>query len=413
MSISLHKNLKIIGTSDEFIRDMSNTYDFLKNYLIATYPDDENHEITYADILIAASNTVEVSYINLPLGATFKWFINGKEITTPTVQVLSGTTIDYELTYSNYTRARGSQLIVDDFIFNLDLLEPNQYLVSITSDKLLKEVTVSRKVGEPDQHSYVITSFDDNSYSFYADNNEVIRFIPLATGYSYYEHSLDIIPNVYTYTITENTNCMALFPYEAWEQLTIWLKNNDGSLISDISPYWDNITFSGDTSRFDYKRERYTNSFVAWVQKNTPISWTINISGYAPINNSTTITTINFGVEETLVPMYNCTIIPYPDNSIVTLSATGYTTVSGIGEQTITVAKGTTVTWSVVNEPDWKPKSGNIPVNAPVSERKELEEKEYKVNIDDYEYTLVDGILTLTKYVGSSTTPKTPGLENL
>lgn len=44
---------------------------------------------------------------------------------------------------------------------------------------------------------------------------------------------------------------------------------------------------------------------------------------------------------------YTFTITPDPDNATVTLSATGYSTVSGTGSQSITVANGTTVNWSV------------------------------------------------------------------
>ena len=44
---------------------------------------------------------------------------------------------------------------------------------------------------------------------------------------------------------------------------------------------------------------------------------------------------------------YTFTINPTPTSAIVTLSATGYSTVSGTGSQNITVANGTSVSWSV------------------------------------------------------------------
>jgi hypothetical protein len=44
---------------------------------------------------------------------------------------------------------------------------------------------------------------------------------------------------------------------------------------------------------------------------------------------------------------YTLTIRPDPENATVTLTATGYSTVSGTGNQSITVANGTKVDWSV------------------------------------------------------------------
>jgi hypothetical protein len=51
--------------------------------------------------------------------------------------------------------------------------------------------------------------------------------------------------------------------------------------------------------------------------------------------------------EEDVIPNYIFTINPTPTNATVTLSATGYSTVSGTGSKSITVADGTEVNWSV------------------------------------------------------------------
>lgn len=51
--------------------------------------------------------------------------------------------------------------------------------------------------------------------------------------------------------------------------------------------------------------------------------------------------------EEDVIPNYIFTITPDPISATVTLSATGYSTVSGTGNQSITVADGTEVNWSV------------------------------------------------------------------
>jgi hypothetical protein len=51
--------------------------------------------------------------------------------------------------------------------------------------------------------------------------------------------------------------------------------------------------------------------------------------------------------EEDVIPNYIFTINPTPTNATVTLSATGYSTVSGTGSKSITVANGTKVNWRV------------------------------------------------------------------
>jgi hypothetical protein len=75
------------------------------------------------------------------------------------------------------------------------------------------------------------------------------------------------------------------------------------------------------------------------------------VTGKVEITVGTTKNTAGGGEEEPETPVtptsYTFTINPDPTSATVTLSATGYSTVSGTGNQSITVANGTTVNWSV------------------------------------------------------------------
>jgi hypothetical protein len=71
---------------------------------------------------------------------------------------------------------------------------------------------------------------------------------------------------------------------------------------------------------------------------------------------------------------YIFTVTPIPDTATVTLSASGYDTVSGAGNQEITVAAGTNVSWTVSAE-GYIPQSRTETVNQAVNKTVTLEEK--------------------------------------
>jgi hypothetical protein len=72
----------------------------------------------------------------------------------------------------------------------------------------------------------------------------------------------------------------------------------------------------------------------------------------------------NIGEEDgPVIPTnYTFTITPDPTSATVTLSATGYSTVSGTGSQSITVANGTEVNWSVSAD-GYISRTGNWTIN--------------------------------------------------
>ena len=401
MPINVGKNLKISPTNDtkisRFVRDYSDIHDTI----VSEYPD-TSQPVMLSDILEILITKYTLSYSELPTGATFIWKYGSTTLTNP-CELPAGCVVSYELTYSDDSKSVGSFVVSDNFELDLSTLEPNQFLVTITSDKTISYLNVTRYKGTPEQTSYSVTTFDDNTYSFYANDNESISLFPLCSDYTYSDKSLNNNGHSYNYTITQNTQCNALFPYVAWRAYNIALKDDNGQEITNISQYWDDIVISGDSSKIEYKRESFSSYFAIWTYPNTTFDYTININGYSPISD-TGCTAIDIRVYKTLVPYYTYTLTPIPSDATVTLAASGYQTVSGVGTQSITVEKGTTVLWMVSKE-DYITRSDNITITSNLSETKTIEERNYKVNIDDYEYTFENG--------GSGTTPTTPGLENI
>jgi len=411
MPINIGKNLKIQPTNDTKVSKFVRSYDKIYNYIEEKYQD-ETQNISLYDLLTSMLETYTISYDNVPTGATFTWKIGSQTLTNPAT-VYSGQVVEYELLYSDDSKCVGSFTVDDDYVLDVSELEPNQYLISITSDKTLRSLHVTRHYGTPDSYVIDYTMDSSNVYTLYADKNEVISYWGTTSGYSGIERDLDIYGVNYQLTVIQNNNISIPFPYEAFICLLIELDDENGNQITNLAPYYDSITFSGTSSNFDYKRDYYPSYFAVWTEKNNTISWNINISGYGPISDSAVVGTTTVMKTNTLVPYCSYTLTPIPSDSTVTLAASGYNTVSGVGAQTITVLKGTNVVW-MIEKDDYETGSGTTTVTTnPQSETQEIEMRNFKVNIDDYEYTLEDGILKLTKYVGSGTTPTTPGLENI
>lgn len=103
----------------------------------------------------------------------------------------------------------------------------------------------------------------------------------------------------------------------------------------------NNVTVTGATKgTISYSNGTLTISI-------TPSSGsTFGDSGVSSINVTVTGATSTGGVPEAPTN-YTFTLTPDPISATVTLSATGYSTVSGTGSKSITVANGTKVNWSV------------------------------------------------------------------
>lgn len=133
--------------------------------------------------------------------------------------------------------------------------------------------------------------------------------------------------------------------------------NEDGST---LTPYYNGKTSVGE------------NETVTFNSSNTP-----RVNGYsflsatpAKIENPTGPVTVEVKYEkvESDAPIappstsYTFTINPNPTSATVTLTATGYSTVSGTGSKSITVANGTTVNWSV-SASGYTTRTGNWTIN--------------------------------------------------
>ena len=137
-----------------------------------------------------------------------------------------------------------------------------------------------------------------------------------------------------------------------------------------------------------------TKSYL--VYQNDKLSYEISKEGYETITDTAVISSADT-ISETMVKLYTLTINPTPSDATVVLTATGYTQVGN----TISVPSGTVVNWSV-SKTDYSPASGSETVIADKTLNVELQQGT-EIDVSDYEYTLDNKVVTLTKYVGSNT----------
>ena len=144
------------------------------------------------------------------------------------------------------------------------------------------------------------------------------------------------------------------------------------------------------------------------VPEDTEITYTVSKSGYITKTGSKVVTkneTIYVSLSE--IQYYTLTIIPTPSNANVTLSASGYNTVFGAGQQSITVRENTPVAYTV-NATDYVTASANIILNETKTLNVILKNG---LDLSNYEYTITPtNNVTLTEYIGTSTEIVTPHL---
>jgi hypothetical protein len=146
------------------------------------------------------------------------------------------------------------------------------------------------------------------------------------------------------------------------------------------------------------------------VPENSNVSWRVEKEGYiaqsgnwtATKNDALNITLVSDAVTPT---NYTFTITPNPTSATVTLSATGYSTVSGTGSKSITVANGTTVNWRVeasgytTRTGNWTISGGNKTENITLDKESSGEEPETPTN---YTFTIEPDPSTATVTVPPS-----------
>ena len=144
-----------------------------------------------------------------------------------------------------------------------------------------------------------------------------------------------------------------------------------------------------------------TKSYL--VYQNDKLSYEISKEGYETITNEIVITEEE-EIEEELVKLYTLTINPTPADATVVLTATGYTQVGN----SIAVPSGTVVNWQV-SKTDYNTESGSETVIADKTLDVELKDGT-PIDVSDYEYTLNNKVVTLTKYVGSNASVVVPNV---
>lgn len=144
-----------------------------------------------------------------------------------------------------------------------------------------------------------------------------------------------------------------------------------------------------------------TKSYL--VYQNDKLSYEISKEGYETITDTAVITTAET-IIETMVKLYTLTINPTPSDATVVLTATGYTQVGN----SIAVPSGTVVNWQV-SKTDYNTESGSETVIADKTLDVELKDGT-PIDVSDYEYTLNNKVVTLTKYVGSNTRVVVPNV---
>ena len=75
----------------------------------------------------------------------------------------------------------------------------------------------------------------------------------------------------------------------------------------------------------------------------------------------------------------------------------------------ITVPKGTTVRYTV-SKTGYITQTSTLTLNSDQTINIELEAEGREIDVSDYEYTLEDGVVTLTKYVGAGGSVNVPNI---
>ena len=153
---------------------------------------------------------------------------------------------------------------------------------------------------------------------------------------------------------------------------------------STISATWtedDSSKDNGGAARFHVKKTvtnlsititmtegSYNANGLTQTMNNGTLSGSINSSHVYSVSNVTITGNINIYIPAAAssgggsTTNYTFTINPTPTSATVTLSATGYSTVSGTGSKSITVANGITVNWSV-SQSGYTPQQGTWTAN--------------------------------------------------
>ena len=310
---------------------------------------DEN--LMLYDLLMAIMPMYSITFTNIPSGATFTWYVNGTEVQGLESNVLKDSTINYELVYTDGSKHVDEFVVSEDFSLDLSTLEPNKFLVTITADKTITKLVIIHNYVDYDTPREHIPINQTNVYTFECDKNEKFVVLPTVNGYTENENRSIYSVVWHYYTVTQNISETYSFPYVSWSRCRIAVKDENGDYI-DLTNEWLNyITYSGDSSKYtDMGIAEYSSTKQFWIEKDktSSVSYTISVPNYSTITDTFGSSNSEDILQtKTLVPYVTYTITPSPSDATVTLTAPGYTTVSGTDVQSIIVAAGTAVTYVV------------------------------------------------------------------
>ena len=415
MPINVGKNLKISPTNDtkisRFVRDYSNIHDAI----VSEYPD-TSQPVMLSDVLEVLITKYTLSYSELPNGATFVWKLGSTTLTNP-CELPAGCVVDYTLTFSNGSKNVGSFIVSDNYTFDLSTLQPNKFILTITANKTLTSVRVYHNYVDDSSPYTTYTSFTNNTLSVECDKNENVRISAKCAGWTEINKLTDdqnIVDSKHIYSnITQNISDSFSFNYTAYDSIRIFLKDENNNYVEMTNdPYWNYITWTpSDSNKFNpvgviQRTSPSPDYYNSYKDSNISVDYEINIPNYVPVTGTFEATqtqpTQYYEQTKTILPICTYTIVPNPSDATVTLAASGYNTVSGVGTQSITIAKGTTVAW-IVQKQGYGTLSDTKVVNSTLSETKELERGEHSLDITDYNYTLDENYnLTLTYWTKST-----------
>ena len=424
MYINIGKNLKLESTNDtkisKFVRDYSDIHDMVEQkYQDTTQP------IILKDLLETIVQNFVISWDNLPSGATFVWSYDGQTIPNP-YNARSGQTIDYVLTYSDGSKCVGNFIVDGNYTLDLSTLEPNIFILTITANKTLTGARVYHNYIDESTPYTSYTTFTNNTLSVECNKNEKVRISAVCDGWSEIDKKTDDWNYNYTghiYTnITQNVSETYQYNYVAYDSIRIFLKDeNDNYIDMDDNPYLNYITWTpSDINKFTSVGiiKKYGtlpgDYYNAYKDTSISVDYEINIPNYSKITGtfgtSSQPPTKYHNQTQTIIPMCTYTIIPNPSTATVTMTASGYNTVSGVGPQSITVTKGTNVVW-LLECTGYVTKNGSTQVTTTFSDTIPMEQDDtHELDIVDYEYTNIDYHLELNKYIGSNTDVSIPNI---
>ena len=259
----------------------------------------------------AASPTYTLTVIPTPSDATVTLEANGYTTVTGTgtqsITVDSGVEVHYTVEKINYETEEDDVTVTQDDTISITINPLLIFTVNPTPSDATVTLTAS--------------GFYQSGNSIYVSSGTVVSYTVAKNGY---------VTVTGTETITSDYSINV--PLTAMVVLTVSPTPSDATVTLEANGY-TTVTGVGDQS--------------IEVDPNTSVSYTVERTGYQTVTDSETVTTTHTTSVSLTAETYAITVTPTPSDATVTLIASGYTTVTGTGAQTINVEYNTQVIYTV------------------------------------------------------------------